>query len=68
MRLDHQTTACQESFDAIKSKLTSVPLLQLPNMSLPFRIETDSSDYGIGCVLLQPSSHDPKEWHPIAFE
>lgn len=67
-RVIEWTTACQKSFDTIKSKLTSAPLLQLPNMSLPFRIETDSSDYGIGCVLLQPSSQDPKEWHPVAFE
>lgn len=61
-------TACQESFDSIKQKLMSAPLLRLPDMALPFRIETDSSDYGVGCVLLQCTSRDSKDWHPIAFE
>lgn len=59
---------CQASFEAIKAKLMSAPVLKLPDMSLPFRIETDSSDYGVGCVLLQPSSCDSKDWHPLAFE
>lgn len=49
------TAKCDESFKKIKRLLTSAPVLQLPDTSLPFIIETDSSDYGVGAVLLQPS-------------
>lgn len=49
------TSNCEESFNKIKLLLTSAPVLQLPDPSLPFIIETDSSEYGVGAVLLQPS-------------
>ncbi|KAG1058239.1 hypothetical protein G6F42_028760 [Rhizopus arrhizus] len=40
----------------------------VPDMSKPFRIETDSSDFGVGGVLLQPGDDNSKQWHPVAFE
>jgi hypothetical protein len=58
--------SCQTSFEIIKAKLTAAPILRAPNMSQPFRIETDASDFGVGAVLLQPD--DFIEWHPLAFE
>ncbi|OBZ81591.1 Transposon Tf2-6 polyprotein, partial [Choanephora cucurbitarum] len=59
--------ACEESIKKIKNMLTSPPLLKLPDMNLSYRIETDSSDYGIDAVLLQqdPSS---QAWRSIAYE
>ena len=66
------TTECQNSFDKIKSLLTSSPVLLLPDMTKPFRIETDSSDFGVGAVLLQPADNTDysknSSWHPIAYE
>ena len=37
----------------MKQKLTSVPILALPDWSKPFIIDTDASDTGIGAVLSQ---------------
>ncbi len=62
------TKECQESFDKIKTLLTSAPVLELPNMAKPFRIETDASDYGVGAVLLQPGDNGDEQWHPVAYE
>ncbi|KAG1060461.1 hypothetical protein G6F42_027968 [Rhizopus arrhizus] len=44
---------CQKAFDTIKSLITSAPVLLMPDMSRPFRIECDASDYAVDAVLLQ---------------
>ena len=69
------TPECEKAFIQIKQLLTSSPVLLMPDMNKPYRIETDSSDYGIGAVLLQPAdeSTDLKStttttWHPVAYE
>jgi hypothetical protein len=56
----------EESFNTIKSKFTSAPVLAYPDRNLPFMVETDSSNFAIGAVLSQTSSKDNKI-HPIAF-
>lgn len=45
------TTAIDEAFSSLKTMLTSKPLLQLPDFSLPFTIETDASRTAMGVVL-----------------
>ena len=40
--------------------MTSTPVLSLPNFGLPFEIETDACDSGVGAVLSQNG-------HPVAF-
>lgn len=60
------TDAWQTSFDMIKSKLVNVALLQAPDTSEPYRVETDASDIGIGAVLLP--ADDQSVWHPLAYE
>jgi hypothetical protein len=52
--------AQQQAFDALKSKLTQAPLLQLPNFDKTFELECDASGIGIGGVLIQGGK-------PVAF-
>ncbi|KAL1550842.1 hypothetical protein AAHA92_18755 [Salvia divinorum] len=51
--------AAESSFTALKSTMTSAPVLRLPNFDKTFFVETDASDFGIGAVLLQDD-------HPLA--
>lgn len=44
---------CQRALDDIKNHLISAPVLTCPNFDLPFVIQTDASDYGLGAVLSQ---------------
>ncbi len=50
----------QQAFDALKSKLTQAPLLQLTNFDKTFELECDASGIGIGGVLIQGGK-------PVAF-
>ncbi|GAN11513.1 conserved hypothetical protein, partial [Mucor ambiguus] len=58
---------CQKAFDTIKSLITSAPVLLMPDMTRPFRIECDASDYAVGAVLLQQDPKCNDAWKPIAF-
>jgi len=60
------TSEEQSAFDALKSAVTSTPVLASPDNSRPFRIEADSSDFATGAVLSQQSPETGK-WHPVAF-
>jgi len=44
---------CQESFDRLKSKLSSTPVLAFPDFKIPFILTTDASTVGLGAVLSQ---------------
>jgi RNase H-like domain found in reverse transcriptase len=44
---------CHDAFCKIKESLTSAPILQSPDRSLPFELMCDASDYAIGAVLGQ---------------
>jgi hypothetical protein len=46
------TEECQVSFEELK-RLTSAPVLILPNISKKFDIYCDTSRQGLGCVLMQ---------------
>jgi ribonuclease HI len=47
------TPACQESFEMLKKKLTTAPVLILPDVHKPFSVYCDASYTGLGCVLMQ---------------
>lgn len=44
---------CEDSFSELKKKLTSAPVLTLPQPGKKFVVFTDASIKGLGCVLVQ---------------
>jgi hypothetical protein len=46
------TPECQESFDKLKSLITSDTVLAIPNYQDKFRLETDASAYASGAFYL----------------
>jgi hypothetical protein len=47
------TKECQASFEELKKRLTSSPVLVLPDLTKKFDIYCDASHQGLGCVLMQ---------------
>jgi hypothetical protein len=45
--------ACQKCFDELKEKLTTSPVLIIPDIHKGFDVYCDASHLGLGCVLMQ---------------
>ncbi|CAA0809144.1 Uncharacterized mitochondrial protein AtMg00860, partial [Striga hermonthica] len=43
---------CGESFQELKRRLTTAPVLSIPDPTLEFTIYSDASKMGLGCVLM----------------
>jgi hypothetical protein len=46
---------CEASFQELKTRLTTTPVLTLPDASKDFVVYYDTSRQGLGCVLMQGS-------------
>ena len=57
--------ARERSFQVLKRRISSPPILELPDVSQAFILQTDASNFGVGVVLLQEDSAGEKR--PIAF-
>ncbi|KRY47195.1 Retrovirus-related Pol polyprotein from transposon 17.6 [Trichinella britovi] len=55
----------EEAFQRLKRALTTAPILAFPRFDIPFIIDTDASETGIGAVLSQ--KHDPEGERVIAY-
>ena len=47
------TEACEKSFQELKKRLTTAPVLVVPDVHNNFEIYCDASRKGLGCVLMQ---------------
>jgi hypothetical protein len=45
--------ACEKSFQELKKRLTTAPVLTLPDIKKDFMVYCDASKQGLGCVLIQ---------------
>jgi transposase InsO family protein len=55
------SAAAQESFDLLKTKLTTAPVLRIPDAENPFTVTVDACDQGLGALLEQLGQ-------PVAYE
>ena len=54
------TAECDTAFAVLKLRLCSTPVLAFPDFSLPFILDTDASQSGIGAVLSQEQGGEEK--------
>jgi len=47
------TEACEKSFQELKTRLATAPILTLPDIHRSFVVYCDASQQGLGCVLMQ---------------
>ena len=55
---------CQQAYERLREALLSDNVLTLPDFELPFILETDASNYGVGAVLIQKQENKGR---PIAY-
>lgn len=60
------TEECEASFQWLKDRLSSYPVLRPPNWDIPFHVYCDASAVAVGSTLCQPVG-DGKKDLPIAF-
>ena len=56
---------CQRSFDTLKKKMVTAPILVFPDWSKEFHVHVDASSIALGVILAQRGAGDID--HPIAF-
>ena len=58
-------TTCERAFQALKAALSSSPILQSPDFTKQFLLQTDASDRGVGAVLSQCDQNGQDR--PVAY-
>lgn len=47
------TDYCEKAFQLLKERLTTAPVLTLPDPTLEYLVYSDASKHGLGCILMQ---------------
>ncbi len=55
----------QQAFEWLKWAFVEAPVLMMPHMEAPFRVETDASDFAVGAILSQQDADG--DWRPVAY-
>jgi hypothetical protein len=61
------TPACEASFQQLKKRLTTAPILVMPDMEKMFSIYCDAFGQGLGCVLMQDGHVVAYDSHVVAY-
>jgi hypothetical protein len=61
----HWTKECQQSFDTLKQKMVTAPILVFPDWSKEFHVHVDACSIALGSMLAQLGAGDID--HPLAF-
>src|SRR5271156_479666 len=56
----------EDAFEELKHRVTTAPILQHPDPTLLYLLETDASDFAYGAILSQRAPEDGR-LHPVAF-
>jgi hypothetical protein len=59
------TNECQTTFETLKERFSTAPVLTMPDTTKPFILETDASKWAIGATLLQ--KQDNGQLHPYGY-
>ncbi|GBE79976.1 hypothetical protein SCP_0211780 [Sparassis crispa] len=59
------TTECQMTFDTLKQRFSTAPVLLLPDKAKPFIVESDASKFATSAVLRQADING--DLHPCAY-
>ncbi len=59
------TKECQHSFDILKHKMVTAPILVFPDWTKEFHVHVDASSIPLGALLAQPCDGDID--HSLAF-
>lgn len=55
----------QAAFERLKAAFVEAPVLVMPDMDAPFRVEADASDFAMGAILSQKDASG--DWRPVAY-
>jgi RNase H-like domain found in reverse transcriptase len=61
------TPECETAFQTLKTALISEPILQLPQIEMPFAIASDASLEGTGFILMQMNDQVSKYFFVITY-
>jgi hypothetical protein len=61
----HWTKECQQSFDTLKQKMATAPILVFLDWTKEFHVHVNAYSIALGVVLAQPDEGDID--HPLSF-